>query len=212
MNKEIKSEILSITSSISEVVLDSFLYGIFKDITVVGTAISIINLRKNISDQLLLQKILSFLVYLNLKTEKEIEAFKAKYLEMGDQNLIGGKILNVLNRIDEDIKTKWLARAFKLYIERQIERTDFTKICSIIGNSYTDDVQLLLKLELQGTITNNNNLVPKDVMDHLFSIGLLEVAGFDGGTARVEDGGLMYRVNKFGRIFYKNILTDNLSS
>ena len=97
MNKTEKDEILSLIKNFGETAIDSLLGdGILKDVTFIGTGISVVKLINSASDRILLSKIICFIDDLNLKDQKEIDGFKIKYFQDSDYSKIGSKVLLIL--------------------------------------------------------------------------------------------------------------------
>ena len=208
MNETEKEEILSISKDLGEVGLDSLLEdGLFKDIPFVGTGISVVKLIHSASDRILLSKIIHFINVLELKNEQEIKEFKVKYFKYTDYNKIGSKILLSIERADNLKKIKWLARSLRLFIGKEITKSVFLRLTSIINSAYVEDVLKIVAFDKQNEITSNNDInVEKYVLEHLFSIGLLGNVGIDGGTADGRSSGTIYALNEFGKIMRNKII------
>ena len=209
MDKESKAELLDLTGGLGEVALDSLLKdGLFKDIPVIGSLISIGRLTKSVSDTLLLTRILCFVNELDLKNQEEIDEFKEKYFKDDNYKEIGAKVLFSLERADDARKIKWQAKLMRLFLDRKIDRTKFLRLVAIINNSFCSDTEQIIVFQRLKSITSNNELVEAYVLDHLFSIGLLDSVGIDGGDVSGNNSGTIYELNEFGAVFLKSILTE----
>jgi len=207
VNETEKGEILSLSKDLGETAIDSLLDdGIFKDIPFIGTGISVVKLLKSASDRILLTKIIHFINDLNLKNQEEIDKFKEKYFKDSDHKKIGSKVLLILERADNATKIKWLAKSLRLYVDRDIDKQQFLRISSIINSGYTEDVQKIKIFDKRDEITSENDLIDTYILDHLFSIGLLESHGFDGGDAAGLNSGTIYALNNFGKIMKEKIV------
>ncbi|WP_418637632.1 hypothetical protein [Winogradskyella sp.] len=208
MNEIEKEEILSISKELGEASLDSLLEdGIFKDIPFVGTGISVVKLIHSASDRILLTKIIHFINELELKNEQEIKEFKAKYFKYTDYDRIGSKILLTLERVDNLNKIKWLARSLRLFIGKEITKTEFLRLTSIINSAYVEDVLKIVAFDERDKITSTNDIiVERYALEHLFSIGLVGNFGFDSGTIGGENSGTIYSLNEFGKIMRNRII------
>ena len=208
MNEIEKNEILSISKDLGEVGLDSLLEdGLFKDIPFVGTGISVAKLIHSISDRILLTKLIHFINELDLKNEEEITEFKRKYFKDKDYNRIGSKILLTLERADNLLKIKWLAKSLRLFIGKKITSNEFLRLTSIINSAYVEDVLKIVAFDKRKEITSNNDVnVKKYVLEHLFSIGLVGNLGIDGGESNGRNSGNIYALNEFGLIMRKKII------
>ncbi len=207
MKKNEKNELISIGTDLGEIALDSILKdGLFKDIPFLSIGISVDRLMQSASDRILLAKIIQFINDLNLKSQQEIDEFKYKYLADKDYKNIGSKILLALNLADNELKIKWLAKSLRLFIDKKISKNEFQRISSIVNRAYVEDVRNITVFDLRSEITAENDLIDTYILDHLFSIGLLESHGFDGGDASGKDSGTIYALNKFGKLIKEKII------
>lgn len=207
MNETEKNEILSLSKDLGELAIDSLLDdGLFKDIPFIGTGISVVKLMKSASDRILLIKIIHFINDLDLKSPTEISEFKEKYFKDKDYKKIGSKILLILERADNLIKIKWLAKCLRLFVNKELSKLQFLRISSIINSAYIEDVEQISVFDIREEITSQNDLIDSYILDHLFSIGLLISHGFDGGDATGINSGTVYALNEFGKILKEKII------
>lgn len=207
MENKIKNELLSLSTNLGEIALDSILSdGIFKDIPIVGSLISFGKLTYSISDYFLLTRIIHFINELDLKTQDEIDKFKKKYFKDKDYNKIGSKILLAIEKADEQKKLKWLAKCLRLLIDRKITRSNFMRLTTIITNAFVEDVEKLKVFDEREEITSENDIIETYILDQLFSLGLLEMHGFDAGDISGVNSGTVYALNEFGKIVNDKIL------
>jgi len=207
LNETEKNEILSLSKDLGETAIDSLLDdGIFKNIPFIGIGISVTKLIKSASDRILLTKIIHFINDLNLKDQGEIDKFKKKYFKNSDYKKIGSKVLLILERADNATKIKWLAKSLRFFVDGNLDKQQFLRISSIINSAYTEDVQQITIFEKRAEITSQNDIIETYVLDHLFSIGLLESHGFDGGDMTGLNSGTKYALNCFGEIMKDKII------
>lgn len=207
MNEIEKNEILSLSKDLGETAIDSLLdNGIFKDVPFIGTGMSVVKLIKSVSDRILLTKIIHFINHLNLKNQGEIDGFKEKYFKDSDYSKIGSKVLLILERADNATKIEWLAKSLRLFVDKDLNKQKFLRISSIINSAYTEDVQQIKIFDQRDKITSQNDLIETYILDHLFSIGLLESHGFDGGNIEGLNSGTIYALNNFGKIMKEKII------
>ena len=201
MNEIEKQEIFSLTKNFGDAAIDSFFNdGLFKDIPLLGTSVSIFKLLSSISDRRLLVKLLKFVNELGLHSQEEINDFKYRYLKDEDYKKIGSRLLFVLEKADNLTKIKWLAKCLRLFVDGKIMKNEFLRLCSIINISYVEDMLQINAFGKRKRITAHNNIVEAYVLEHLFSIGLIQNKGYDGGDALGENSGNVYELNKFGKI------------
>ncbi|MGZ2372027.1 hypothetical protein ACXR6G_19825 [Ancylomarina sp. YFZ004] len=207
MNEIEKTEILSLSKDLGETAIDSLLDdGLFKDIPFIGAGISVVKLIKSASDRILLTKIIHFINNLNLKNQVEIDEFKENYFKNSDYKKIGSKILLILERADNATKIKWLAKSLRLFIDNDLDKKQFLRLSSIINSAYTEDVQQIKIFDQRAEITSQNDLIDTYILDHCFSIGLLESHGLDGGGVARVNSGTIYALNSFGKIMKEKII------
>jgi hypothetical protein len=207
INESEKGEIISIAGDLGEVAIDSILKdGLFKDIPIVGVGISVLKLINSASDRILLNKIISFINALNFKTDDEISDFKEKYLDEDDYEKIGTQLLLIIERSDSLIKIKWLAKNLRIFVDKKISKKEYMRLASIINNSYVDDFKQITIFLQHIRITSSNEHIDQYILDHLYSIGLLETLGFDGGDVSGNNSGTVYGLNSFGKIVCEHIL------
>lgn len=207
MNETEKNEILNLSKDLGEVGIDSLLEdGIFKDVPFLGAGISIVRLINSVSDRILLAKIIHFINELELKNQKEVDKFKKEYFKDKQYHKIGSKILLILERADSLTKIKWLAKGFRLLVDRKVSKEDFLRISSIINAAFVEDVTHITVFDKRLEITSTNDLIETYILSHLFSIGLLESRGFTGGDVSGINSGTIYTLNRFGRFMKENIV------
>ena len=207
MEKKISENIIDLLGDIGEVALDSFLNeGLLKDIPFFGTGIKVIKLYTNISDTIMLRKIVLFMQNLNSCKQCEIDDFINKMNSDKYRKEIGVKLISIIDKIDEDIKIKWIAKTFLDYLSKKITKDFFFRIITIINNSFTQDILKLTIIAEKNKILSFNKKVESYILYQLFSNGLLDDCGIDGGAASDDDSGTIFVLNDFGNYIFKNLL------
>jgi len=208
MNNEIKEHVTDLSVDISELVVDSFLNdGLLKDIPVIGTGVKLIKLGTSISDMILLYKLKIFMENINIVSEEDIDKFKEKMKNDKNRDDIGIKILNIIDKIDEYTKIKWIAIVFLDYLEKNIDKDFLFRIITIINNTFFKDILSLKVFEGKTEMLSNNKIIESYVLHQLFSNGLLNNAGIDGGGADNSiDSGTIYTLNIFGSYILRKLL------
>jgi hypothetical protein len=207
MDDKTKNELLALSSNFGEIALDSILSdGIFRDIPVVGSLISLSKLTYSISDYFLLTRIIHFVNELDLKSQSDIDELKIKYFKDDDYIKIGSKILLAIEKSDDQRKLKWLAKCFRLLLDKQISKSTFMRLTSIINNVFAEDIEQILIFNQRKEITSSNDIIETYVLDQLFSAGLLESRGFDGGDISGNNSGTIYALNNYGKIIMEKLL------
>jgi len=209
MKSNTKPEISSISINLMEVAIDSiFKDGILRDIPFVSTLFSIGKMSKTVTDTLLLNRIICFIEELDFKNIDQIEEFKERYFKNDNYQKIGSRVLLSLEKADDETKIKWIARSFRIFINKEIDKGIFLRLSSIINGAFVSDVEKIVIFNDKESIVSNDQEVESYVLDHLFSIGLLENIGTDGGSSfDRNNGGIIYRLNIFGEVMLNKILT-----
>ncbi len=156
---EVGQEKLSdLTSDYAELSLDFFMENdTLKDIPFFGTFFKIYKTANNITDQIFLKKLYSFLFHL-----KEIPLNKRiafiDNLEESKQK-VGEKLLILIEKLDDLDKPKIISNLFKATIEEKMTYEDFLIISNSVSNSYINDLKELrndiIELEIQERLSHN---------------------------------------------------------
>lgn len=132
--------------------------GILKDIPIVKTIVSGINITKNIIDWNLLRQTIAFINELNNGTidEKKLNDYKEK-INMNPKKCEKelGRVLIYLNSFIDTEKTQMLARLFKTYICQKISWNEFCEFSEIINRMFITDIELLKHIRNVDKIKGN---------------------------------------------------------
>ena len=213
------SDLQSVGGNLSELIIDSVIEdGVLKDIPIVSTIIGLSNIGMKISDRILLNKIISFLIELkNIPISKREEMVnkidKSKKYEIK----VGEKILLIIDRCNDYENSKFVAKLFSAYIMEKIDYADFLRGANIIQSVEINDFKKFLKLEknkFQYSFTNRDNLNYEDVK-YLLHVGIFE-SHTEEITVReqddwkladqpyvVEGGDLTYDITELGKKIYE---------
>ena len=204
--RNIIDNVTDLSAEIGEVILDSFMNdGLLKDIPFIGTGIKIISISTSFSDLILIRKLKILMNNLNILSQSDIDKFKENMSKDKSRIEICTKLINIINRTDEDIKIELIAKAFLNYINKKIEKDFFLRIITIINNTFIKDIQRLR--EIEGKILSNNRKIESYILHQLFSNGLLNNCGINGGgAANDSDNGTIYMVNIFGGYIKNELL------
>ena len=157
---EINDCVKAISVDIGELVVDSFLNdGLLKDIPILGFSINAYKLTNNIRDIILLNKLKLFIENLNIINEKDLDNFKDKITKDKFRKEIGIKLLNIIDKSDEYIKIKWLAKVFLDYLNKNIPKDFFFRIITIINNAFVQDILKIRVFKNKTEILSNNKLI-----------------------------------------------------
>ncbi len=141
----------------------------------------------------------------NINQEKRDKFYKRNVF--GKEEDIGYKFIQLLDRLDADEKALLIGKLFAYCIENEHDINTYFRICRSIEKCYYDDLRFLVHWKSKETICSQNKLIPQEIMESLYSGGLLSECGFNGGGFKVDDdSGTIYALNKFGGILL-NIIT-----
>lgn len=152
LEKSIKSDELSnIASDIGEIILDSTLEdGILKDIPIIGTIINLGKGYMSIQDRIFSRKILSFLLQLkDIPIQKRNQAIQKIEDSKEERIKVGDKLLYLIERSDDHIKSEILGKVFAEYIKENINYDEFKRCSEIINKTYIDDLLWFLNSDYE---------------------------------------------------------------
>jgi len=165
----------------SEIAIDSVLSeGLLKEIPIVGTLVNIYKITKGVKEIVEIKKLAKFLSNLNDVSESERKEFDEK-LEHDDASKTEfyGRLLILIQNLDELQKAEIVSNFFKLYIYNIITQSDFFRFANIVNIGYLGDL-MVLHYSLQqvkglgrASEDNRNLLYNILVQENLYSLGLL---------------------------------------
>lgn len=119
----------------------------------------------------------------------------------GKEKKIGYSILQLLERLDIDEKAKLIGKLYVYCVENEYDVNSYFRICRIVEKCYFDDLEFLNYWKENKTICSKNKLIPQEIVEALYSVGLLAECGYDGGGFKEDDDeGIKYSLNKYGEI------------
>lgn len=119
----------------------------------------------------------------------------------GKEEKVGYSILQLLDRLDADEKAILIGKLYVYCVENEYDIDSYFRICRIVEKCYFDDLEFLSHWKDRETICSQNKLIPQEIMESLFSGGLLAECGFNGGGFKEDDdAGTIYALNKYGKI------------
>jgi len=122
----------------------------------------------------------------------------------GKEKEIGYKCIQLLERLDADEKALLIGKLYVYCVENEYDMNSYFRICRIVEKCYLDDLEYLVYWKSHETICLQNKLIPQEIMESLYSGGILAECGFDGGGFKPDDDeGTIYELNKFGKILLK---------
>lgn len=143
-----------------------------------------------------------FKFYLGCKdiSQEKREKFYNKNV-FGKEKETGYRCIQLLDRLDADEKAYLIGKLYVYCIDNGYDLRSFFRICRIVEKCYYDDLEFLVYWKSQETICAKNKWVPQEIVESLYSGGLLSECGIDGGGFKPDDDeGIIYALNKYGEI------------
>jgi len=160
-------------SNLSEFALDSILDdGIFKDVPFMSTFFGVIKTYSNITDRILLKKILVFLNSLGEVSECDYNKMSQRLDNPKQLKIIGERLIFIINATNEIEKTQYLAKAFRAFIENRISRKELDRIWDVIDSCYMNDLKLYPDISDTSTASP---IVGNITLFSLFTVSMLEL-------------------------------------
>ena len=159
-----------------EVGIDSFINdGILKDIPIVKSIVSVLNIGKNVHDRNLLRQTLVFIKEFNSGniSKDKLVAYKTTIEnnpKKCEEEL--GRVLILLNNYIDTEKTIMLARLYRAYINKIINWNEFCEFSEIINRLFIQDIQILKGIK-DKNIDIMNNREDEFRIERLYSLGLI---------------------------------------
>ena len=159
-----------------EVGIDSFINdGILKDIPIVKSIVSVLNIGKNVHDRNLLRQTLVFIKEFNSGniSKDKLVAYKTTIEnnpKKCEEEL--GRVLILLNNYIDTEKSIMLARLYRAYINKIINWNEFCEFSEIINRLFIQDIQILKGIK-DKNIDIMNNREDEFRIERLYSLGLI---------------------------------------
>lgn len=147
---------------------------ILKEIPIVKSIVSVLNIGKNVHDRNLLRQTLTFIKEFNsgnISKDKLVE-----YKSMIESNPKKceeelGRVLILLNNYIDTEKSVMLARLYKAYINKIINWNEFCEYSEIINRIFIQDLKILKEIH-KGVIVDDKG-ANKFRIERLYSTGLI---------------------------------------
>lgn len=164
-----------------EVGIDCFINDeILKEIPIVETIVSVLNVGKNIHDRNLLKQTLTFISEFNNNSisRERLEKYKLKIendTKKCEEEL--GRVLLLLNNFIDREKSLMLAKLFKSYINEKINWDEFCEYSEIVSRIFIQDLKILKDIY--------NKVIIDDTGSNKFRIERLYNTGLIGWNPKV---------------------------
>lgn len=173
-------------------------------IPVVSTVFGIGKTVYNLRERNLLKQTLNFIKEFNqgeMKQEK-IEKYRNTIkTNLGKAEKELGRVLIILDRTIDEIKTKMLAKAYKKYVFEEINWEQFCEISEVINRLFISDISLLHKVD-DGLISDTTQCLTYQA-DRLISLGLINTAMKSISISNINTSSKTEKyisINEFGRL------------
>lgn len=194
----------------AELGIDSILSdGVLKDIPIVGTIVGVGKLVYNVHDRNLLRQTLTFINEFNkgLVSNEKKEKHRKKLQENPkklEEEL--GRVLILLDRNIDTIKSTFEANFYAAYVEEKIKWEEFCELCDITDRLFIADIANLKDAYENSGVKGSAVLSYKH--DRLNSVGLLENdTRISGGLVftdpEYDDEQLYMKLTTIGELFCK---------
>lgn len=174
-------DIGKILEDFGEVAIDSMMKdGVLKDIPIIGTILNLAKTGIALKERHMIQKLLIFLKNLEDISEEDKQKFTDKLNADGKfAEDISGKLLLIIDRLDETEKAKIVANIFKLYVYGIIEQQMYLRLTLIVERGFLNDLQILHvavdnEFHQRYDKTDHKNFHNSCTQHSLFSLGLLQ--------------------------------------
>lgn len=167
----ISSDSLDMLSEYAEIAIDSTMEsGLIQDIPILGSLVRLTKIGSTIKDYLFANKLKYFLLSTNsVSTEERIKFLDKYYSKEEKSEVLGEKLINLLDKIDSNKKATMAGKVFNLFLLEEISYIEFSDLLYAIENfklHYQDDfVDTYLSI-------NMNYTCREEVLEHFFICGL----------------------------------------
>lgn len=167
-------EVSSIAQEYAEIGLDALVEdGLFKDIPIVSTAVSVYRIGKSIRERHHIAKLISFLNEINkgITDEKKRQDYRAKF--ESNEKFRNQELEYILILIDRYIsfdKPQMLAKLYLAYLDGEITWEEFTMYAEVIDRFLWPDYRMLVSDS--STFHTRNNVGAESIL-RLVALGLM---------------------------------------
>ncbi|CEQ21603.1 Uncharacterised protein [[Clostridium] sordellii] len=197
LTKMVLKETKELLMDYSEIGVDQFLNDDFlKEIPILKSFASAINLGKTINNAYFYKKLALFIQNIQGITTEDREKFLNKYCK--DDELFGERLIICIDRLDEIPKSVYLANIFKKLCNDDIDQETFFRFISIIDKIYSVDLDFLkTRIEEGKKYIGGVNAIA------LTNLGLAMIGMIDASKNIFKDD--IYVITPLGLDFYKCI-------
>jgi hypothetical protein len=198
LGASLRGELRPLGADLSEIGLDLLVESDFlRSLPVMSFVTATFDSYKAVKAYLRRRKILSFLGEIADAPSEKQKAYAEKLAaDAGSRENAGAALLLLLERLDDIEKAALVGRLYRTYLEGRIDYSCLRRFCSIVDRAFLSD---LAELSRSKTVDGFS----RETGAHLYSLGLLAVAGEDlnGWPDGSPGSKFTYAVNDLGRRF-----------
>ena len=136
------NDLSELATEYAEIGFDSFLDdGVLKEVPVVSTLVSIYKVGSRISQYYSTKKLYKFLFQLK---DVDLKVRLEKIREINNSgkyaSSVGGKLLEILDKVDSDNKPEIIGKVFRGVLKGEIDYSIFLRVSHIIKNTFIEDI------------------------------------------------------------------------
>lgn len=168
----------------------------FSGIPFVGLLVSSAKLGLSLRDKFFISKIRKMLDDLGLSDPIKLKEFAESIDQKYSDEKIGIALFTLIDTSEDYEKSVIAGKILKYALANDLPKEKLLRLLSIVNRAYTPYLRRLESLLLLiGSTANQIN--GSEIIEHLFSIGLLSNVGYKEDKIKLKTG-QVYKLNKFG--------------
>ena len=150
-----------------------------KEVPIINSIYSIFKLTTTINNAIFMRKLCVFIRNLPNATEEEKEKFLKKYKK--DEEKFAGKLIEIIDQINDSTKCKYEAKIFEKYFYEVIDYDTFKKFSYALSKIDIDDIDEGYRmLQEKSQIVDEHIMIQNDRGSAFLSVGMADVVTFPG--------------------------------
>jgi len=144
---------------LGEATLDAFLdQGLVRDIPILGTLVGVGKAGVAVRDVLLIRKLQTFLNEVEDVPEERERFVKEMDADPTRRDKVGTHLIVLLDRFEDMDKARFLGRAFRLFLKREISQEDFRRMARAIDRCLLEDLMIVNQAESARILSNRPHI------------------------------------------------------
>lgn len=167
------------------------------DIPFIGSVLKLGKLGMDVRDYFFIRRVASFLQGSSKVSDEERQSFAVEVKKYGKEKKrkLASYLISLIGSVDDEEKATIMGWIYAERVKNHIDDDMMLRLCSVVNKCFLSDLKTLS--EYQKVKVKNGF-----VSSNLFSLGLLEDSGIDGGSVNYEGGGTIYVLNEIGQKLY----------